>query len=102
MNCGGMVIYSLKDSKRKPFASLFASLGVQFEIGLDKVCILRTEGRKIEIKAQLPPKLTGIRQRGAITSKEALALRGRVQFLETQIIEIWARAGSLCLDGLDK
>eukprot|EP00971_Amphidinium_carterae_P152839 3029674-Amphidinium_carterae.1 len=70
------------------------ALGVQFELGADSLTIMNTEGRKSEIKHQV----RAIIQNGTITSKEASALRGRVQFLESQL---WARAGSLCLEGLD-
>eukprot|EP00971_Amphidinium_carterae_P307191 6105257-Amphidinium_carterae.1 len=77
--------FSRKHAKRHAFAAEFTALGVKFELRPDRVAIMNTDGRKYEVKLQVQAMI----RRGTITPKEAASLRGRVQFLESQL---WARA----------
>ena len=82
--------------KDLPFASRFKALGVEVDLSSWKNGLVRfsnTEQRATE----LSEKISEILHAGKLSVPEALSLRGRMQFANSQL---WGRASKLCLNSV--
>ena len=72
------------ESKRKPFEKLFLSLGVQidFRNAADNVILLRPKEGRIPSIIEIVKEVLG---RGKLDFKEALSIKGKLQFAEGQL-----------------
>ena len=72
------------EAKRKPFAQKFTSLGVKlnFESTKDKVIIVEPKDGRVESIIELANKIL---DKGNMNFKEALSLKGKLQFAEGQL-----------------
>ena len=82
--------------KDLPFATKFKALGIEIDLSAWEEGIVRftnTAQRATELASQID----SIVSKRTLTSPEALALRGRMQFANAQL---WGRASKLCLNAV--
>ena len=83
--------------KDLPFASKFKALGVEVDLSSWKSGLVRFSNTE-QRAAELSEKISEILHAGKLSVPEALSLRGRMQFANSQL---WGRASKLCLNAVD-
>ena len=90
---GWMVSSGEKDL---PFANKFKALGVEVDLSAWKTGTVRLANTEQRV-AELSAKIDEVLGSGKLSVPEALALRGRMQFANSQV---WGRASKLCLNSV--